>query len=35
LNLLAGTTRLPWWPCSPGLAKNFPYFDYKKTCRRW
>ena len=24
LFLLAGTTRSAWWPCSPGLGKNFP-----------
>ena len=24
LFLLAGTTRSTWWPCSPGLGKNFP-----------
>ena len=24
LFLLTGIIRLAWWPCSPGLGKNFP-----------
>ena len=24
LFLLVGITRSAWWPCSPGLGKNFP-----------
>ena len=27
LFLLAGTTRSAWWPCSPGLGKNFPFLN--------
>ena len=26
LFLLGRTTRSGWWPCSPGLNKNFPFF---------
>ena len=29
LFLLVGTTRLAWWPCSPGLGKNF--LDIRET----
>ena len=32
LFLLVWTTRSAWWPCNPGLGKNFP--PYMQSCRQ-